>query len=113
MESPGLQEQRRTQTKHAEAAQKAAPQPLKGTTRKYSQSYDGIRIAQTPRPTEEPRGQEGHGHHPGTGHHRHQARDPQPHPEPKVQRGQEGKQEATRRREREWEREQETHKQPS
>ena len=84
---------------HAEAV----PQPLVGTTCIYSRSYNGIRSAQTPRPTE------GQGHHPGNGHHRHQARDPLKHPESKVQRGQAGKREATRR----WEREQHTHKQPS
>ena len=111
-ESLGRQEQRRIQIKHAEVEQKAAPQPLEGTTRIYSRSYDSILSAQTPKPMKELRGQEGHGHHPGIGHHHHPYRDPQPHHEANAQSGQAGKWEAMRQK-REREREQETQKQPS
>ena len=99
--------------------QKAAPQPLEGINHKCIRSYDGILIAQTPKPKEERRGQEGHGHHPGFSHHHHLYRDPQPHREASAQRGQAGKPEATRQKdeerehEREHEGEQETQKQPS
>ena len=57
--------------------------------------------AQTPRPTEEPRGQEGQVKHPGNHEKRQEAKDPLKHPDSKAQRGQAGEREATRRRERE------------
>ena len=76
---------------------------------KSRRKYYSRRSAQTPRPTEEPRGQEGEVQYPGNHKKRQEAKDPLNHPESKAQRGQAGEREAKRRQEREREREQHTH----
>ena len=68
---------------------------------KSRRKYYSRRSAQTPRPTEEPRRQDGQVQHPGNREKRQEAKDPLKHPESKAQRGQAGEREATRRRERE------------
>ena len=74
---------------------------------KSRRKYYSRGSAQTPQPTEEPRGQEGQVQHLGNREKRQEAKDPLNHPESKAQRGQAGESEAKRRRERE--REQHTH----
>ena len=52
---------------------------------KSRRKYYNRRSAQTPRPTEEPRGQEGQVQHSGNREKRQEAKDPLNHPESKVQ----------------------------
>ena len=86
-ETPAPPEPRRIKRMHAEVVQKEAPQALEVTIHKIRRIYYSSRSAQTPRPTEEPRGQEGQGHHPGNRHNRQESKEPLKHPDSKVQKG--------------------------
>ena len=98
-ETPEPQEPRRIKRMHEEVVPKEAPQALEATIHKIRRIYYSSRSAQTPRPTEEPLGQEGQGQHPGNRHNRQESKEPLKHPDSREQRGQSGQREAMRRRE--------------
>ena len=60
---------------------------VEGTMHKSRRKYNSRGSAPTPRPTEEPRGQEGQVVPPGNQEKRQEAKDPLNHPESKAQKG--------------------------